>query len=99
MIEDDALQIGITEAKLRFRDDVEVGEKVSKTDFFCDGFSGGKNSKGKRAALSSMLHLPQNLSANALLEAINLITDQNGYRAVVDKLKQAEQTNLPTDAH
>ena len=46
-----------------------------------------------------MLHLPQNLSANALLEAINLITDQNGYRAVVDKLKQAEQTNLPTDAH
>lgn len=29
MIEDDALQIGITEAKLRFRDDVEVGEKVS----------------------------------------------------------------------
>ena len=29
MIEDDALQIGITEAKLLFRDDVEVGEKVS----------------------------------------------------------------------
>ena len=29
MIEDDALQIGITEAKLRFRDDVGVGEKVS----------------------------------------------------------------------
>lgn len=29
MIEDDALQIGITEAKLRFRDDVEVGEIVS----------------------------------------------------------------------
>lgn len=29
MIEDDALQIGITEAKLCFRDDVEVGEKVS----------------------------------------------------------------------
>ena len=29
MIEDDALQLGITEAKLRFRDDVEVGEKVS----------------------------------------------------------------------
>ena len=29
MIEDDALLIGITEAKLRFRDDVEVGEKVS----------------------------------------------------------------------
>ena len=29
MIEDDALQIGITEVKLRFRDDVGVGEKVS----------------------------------------------------------------------
>ena len=29
VVEDDALQIGITEAKLRFRDDVEVGEKVS----------------------------------------------------------------------
>ena len=29
MIEDDALQIGSTEAKLRFRDDVGVGEKVS----------------------------------------------------------------------
>ena len=29
MVEDDVLQIGLTEAKLRFRDDVEVGEKVS----------------------------------------------------------------------
>lgn len=28
MVEDDVLQIGLTEAKLRFRDDVEVGEKV-----------------------------------------------------------------------
>ena len=37
MIEDDALQIGITEAKLRFRDDVEVGEKVS-TEVTSDKF-------------------------------------------------------------
>ena len=59
---------------------------VSKTDFFCDGLSGGKNSREKRAALAKPLQLPQHLSSNALLEAINLVTDRAGYRTALDNL-------------
>lgn len=46
---------------------------VTKLDFYEDGFSGAPGSEAKRRALALALHLPDGLSANALLEAINLL--------------------------
>lgn len=50
-----------------------VKNPVTKTDFFLWGLSGGDNSKEKRAAFCRAADLPPEMSANALLEAVNLL--------------------------
>jgi ribonuclease M5 len=46
---------------------------VDRWRYYEDGFTGGPNSSRLRAELSKLLDLPDDLSANALLEAINLL--------------------------
>ncbi len=46
---------------------------VSKYRFYQDGFTGAPDSTKARAELAKMLDLPDDLTANALLEAINLL--------------------------
>lgn len=48
-------------------------DKITKTDLFLAGLSGGAGSAEKRAALQKKLHLPANLGANAFLDALNLL--------------------------
>ena len=48
-------------------------DKITKTDLFLAGLSGGAGSAEKRAALQRKLHLPANLGANAFLDALNLL--------------------------
>ncbi len=66
----------------------ESAEKreVTKLDFFNDGFSGGENSSEKRARLAEALMLPTDMSAKALLEAINLICGYDGYKRIAESL-------------
>ena len=58
-------------------------ERISKTDLFADGFSGADGAEARRRALGLALGLPDNISANALIEAINLL----GGKAVYEKAK------------
>lgn len=53
--------------------EISDGTKISKTEFFEFGFSGSENSAEKRKALLRKLALPQNLSANAMLEVLNTL--------------------------
>ncbi len=55
--------------------DGAVKEKtpVTKADFFALGLSGGEGSAARRASLCAYWRLPPYLSANALLEAVNLL--------------------------
>lgn len=46
-------------------------EKITKTDLFSLGLSGGKNSSEKRKALLEYLKLPSLLSPNNMLEVLN----------------------------
>lgn len=46
---------------------------ITKQDFYRCGLSGGAGSKERRAALIRSLELPEHLSANALLTAVNLL--------------------------
>ena len=50
-----------------------VQEKITKTDLFLSGLSGGDDSKARRRALQKELKLPEHLSSNAFLEALNLL--------------------------
>ena len=49
------------------------GKKITKTDLFCMGLSGGENSSQKRKELLKKLSLPQSLSPNAMLDILNTL--------------------------
>jgi ribonuclease M5 len=46
---------------------------ITKQDLMALGLSGGKDSSAKRQALLKRLDLPANMSANAMLQALNLL--------------------------
>ena len=60
---------------------------VTKLDFYLDGLSGGKNSKALREALLKELDLPCDMSADALIEAINLLYSSEEYKEKLEKIK------------
>lgn len=49
------------------------GEPLTKADLFALGLSGGRDSAARRRALLRRLDLPEHLTANGLLEALNLL--------------------------
>ncbi|MCI9164708.1 MAG: DUF4093 domain-containing protein [Oscillospiraceae bacterium] len=56
-------------------------ETVTKGDFYRLGLTGGPDSGAKRAALLGRLGLPERMSANALLEAVNLLYTREAFLA------------------
>lgn len=61
---------------------------VDKWRFYEDGFTGGQNSTRLRAMLTNVLDLPDDLSANALLEAINLLGGLPLYEDALDRMEK-----------
>ncbi len=61
---------------------------VTKADFYRLGYSGAADSSARRAALIARLSLPQTLSANALLCAINLLYDRTSALALMEEVLQ-----------
>lgn len=55
------------------------GEPITKVDLFEMGLSGGANAAEKRQALLKKLSLPERLTANALLETLNLLYDRETF--------------------
>lgn len=71
---------------------VDESGPVTKSEFFADGMSGGSGSRLKREALAEFLELPCNISANALLEAINLLGYEKKYRDFATKYRDMEKS-------
>ena len=73
--------------------DVEtsVTESVSKYRFYEDGFTGAPDSTKSRAVLAKMLDLPDDLTANALLEAINLLGGLPLYESALARIEPSEK--------
>lgn len=67
---------------------VQPVRRITKTDLFEDGLSGGADSRARRAALLKALDLPARLSANAMLEVLNAVTDYEGYKKTVAGCKR-----------
>ena len=59
---------------------------ITKLDMFVLGLSGSPDSKAKRMALQKMLNLPEHMSANALLEVLNLLYSKDEIYRLVDVL-------------
>ena len=56
-------------------ENTDVPHKITKQDLMALGLSGGENSSEKRLALLKRLDLPEHMSANAMLQALNLLLD------------------------
>ncbi|MDD6642932.1 MAG: DUF4093 domain-containing protein [Firmicutes bacterium] len=54
-------------------------ERITKTDLFLAGLSGGAGSAEKRAKLQKELCLPAHLGANAFLDALNLLMSREEF--------------------
>ena len=63
---------------------------LSKTDFFCDGLSGGADSKARRAQIARACGLPEDMTANALLDALRMLLTYEEYLALVGREKEEE---------
>ena len=81
----------ITELFERFKVNVSENEvsnrKITKLDFYEDGFSGGFESARKREQLCKSLKLPP-MSANALLEAVNILLEFEEYKKIAAELTE-----------
>jgi len=62
-------------------------DRLTKTDFFKMGLSGGEKSAELRRELSKKLGLPSKLSANMLLDAVNRMSDRE---TVIKMLNEAK---------
>lgn len=60
--------------------------QITKLDLFNMGLSGGLDSKAKRAALLKLLDLPEHMSANAMLQALNLLYAKDELYRLADTL-------------
>ncbi len=74
----------LRQAGASFFENAEGKEKITKTDFFKLGLSGGANSSKKRAELIKKLDLPAKLSADALLDILNAIMTKEDFYLLVE---------------
>ena len=61
---------------------------ITKQDFVELGLSGGMDSSVKRQAVQKALNLPEHMSANALLQALNLLMTLDELRNLVTTLEK-----------
>ena len=82
----DVLLESLRRAGATFLDETEESktawDPITKTDLFVKGLSGGTDSTAKRKALLKQLDLPEHLTANGLLEALNILYTREEFLAL-----------------
>jgi ribonuclease M5 len=61
------------------------GKMITKVDFFLDKLTGCEGASENRATLCRACNLPDDMTPNALLEAMNLLYGYDEYKALVNK--------------
>ena len=64
----------------------ENEKRITKTDLYLDGFSGTDGASERRAKLLISLGLPDDMTANAMLSALNIIVSYDEYKSLVSSL-------------
>ena len=60
-------------------------EPLTKADLFALGLTGGQDSAARRQALLRRLDLPEHLTANGMLEALNLLYDRESLERLMQE--------------
>ena len=67
-------------------EDAPAAQVITKQDLMDLGLSGGPDSSAKRLALLKKLDLPEHMSANALLQALNMLYSLEELERIVSEL-------------
>ena len=67
-------------------EDAPVSNAITKQDLMELGLTGGADSAAKRLALLKKLNLPEHMSANALLQALNLLYSLEELERIVSEI-------------
>ena len=65
--------------------------EITKLDFFEDGLTGGENSSELRAAFLKKTDLPERMTTNALLQAVNIFMTYDEYKNCISELKSNDK--------
>ena len=65
-------------------------EMITKVDFYKDKLTGADNSALRRDRLALYFDLPTGMTPNALIEALNIVTDKSGYERAVKECETAD---------
>ncbi len=68
-------------------DEVVKGKHFAKTDLFALGLSGAPDAAARRRALQRKLGLPENLSANALVEVLDALVTPEEVRTLLETVE------------
>jgi ribonuclease M5 len=68
-------------------EDAPQSRSITKQDMMDLGLSGGADASAKRLALLKKLNLPEHMSANALLQALNLLYSLEELTTIVENLE------------
>lgn len=63
-------------------------QQLTKADFVELGLSGGKDSSAKRCALLKRLNLPERMSPNAMLQALNLLYSKEEIIGIIGTIEK-----------
>ena len=64
---------------------------ITKADFYRDGLTGAPDSGNRRQRLLEKLGFPRHLSANRLLEAVNVLMTREEYRRAVEEIAETPE--------
>ena len=60
--------------------------EITKAHLYADGFIGKEDSADKRKRLAKKLSLPENISTNALISALNIVLTLEDYKKACEEL-------------
>jgi len=69
-------------------EDVPPKQQITKQDLMTLGLSGGPDAGAKRLALLKKLELPEHMSANAMLQALNLLYSLEELSSIMKELER-----------
>lgn len=82
------LLAALERAGATFEDGPPAGERgtpITKADLYALGLTGGQDSQSRRQALLRKLGLPERMTANALLEALNILYTRAEFLAAMEE--------------
>ena len=69
-------------------ENVPTRQQITKQDLMALGLSGGPDASAKRLALLKKLDLPEHMSSNAMLQALNLLYTLEALEEIIKKMDQ-----------